>query len=118
MLTSVRLKRLSEERVVVNEGSSRVLIQHRVWTTIDKTQKGPNVFLIMVKLMAVVVIVVTEVIHLLLLRLLLLLMNHFVLDAAVNVATVVDDIGLVDRLLWVRTQAVVLRRSRAVKDLT
>ena len=124
LLASVRLKRLPEERAVVNELSSRVLVQHRVRTAVDQTQKGPHIVLVRVELVAVVVVVVvTDVAHLLLLLLmllllLLLLLDHFSLDAAVSVAAVADDVLLVHGRLRVRGQAVTLCRRRTLKHLT
>ena len=118
LLASVRLKRLPEERAVVNELGSRVLIQHRVRTAVDQTQKGPHIVLVRVELLAVVVVVVvTDVAHLLLL-LLLLLLHHFNLDAAVSVAAVAEDVRLVHGRLRVRCQAVTLCRRWTVKHLT
>ena len=118
LLASVRLKRLPEERAVVNELSSRVLVQHWVRTAVDQTQKGPHIVLVRVELVAVVVVVVTDVAHLLLLLLLLLLLHHFSLDATVSVAAVADDVLLVHGRLRVRGQAVTLRRRWTVKHLT
>ena len=118
LLASVRLKRLPEERAVVNELGSRVLVEHRVRTAVDQTQKGPHIVLVRVELLAVVgVVVVTDVAHLLLL-LLLLLLHHFSLDAAVSVAAVADDVLLVHGRLRVRGQAVTLCRRWTVKHLT
>ena len=114
LLASVRLKRLPEERAVVNELGSRVLIQHRVRTAVDQTQKRPHIVLVRIELVAVVVVVVvTDVAHLL-----LLLLHHFSLDAAVSVATVADDVLLVHGRLRVRCQAVTLCRRWTVKHLT
>ena len=120
LLASVRLKRLPEERAVVNELGSRVLIQHRVRTAVDQTQKRPHIVLVRIELVAVVVVVVvvTDVAHLLLLLLLLLLLHHFSLDAAVSVAAVADDVLLVHGRLRVRGQAVTLCRRRTVNHLT